>query len=129
MKQYFRVMLGKKSLHAEECLKGDFIGVDFGINQDLTGRLPDGWRAFNREFIPIYLANRPEKSKIAAGLACGTLWTVARGMVPAIWSCALTERGSTESEIFVVNTATSPAESYRTADPFVGRTSRWLAIT
>lgn len=80
MKSYYRVMLGKKSAHAEDCLAGGFIGADFGIPQDLTGKLPDEWRAFNAQFIPIYLSTHPEKSKIAAGLACGALWTVAKGI-------------------------------------------------
>ena len=73
-------MLGKKSVHADECFKGNFIGTDFGINQDLTDKLPDEWRAFNKEFIPIYLAAHPEKTKIGAGLACGALWSVSKGI-------------------------------------------------
>ena len=80
MKSYYRVMLGPKSIHAEECFTSNFIGTDFGINQDLTNKLPDDWRAFNREFIPVYLAAHPDKTKIAAGLACGALWTVSKGI-------------------------------------------------
>ena len=37
------------------------IGADFGITEDLTGQFPDDWRAFNKKYSPIYLANRPEK--------------------------------------------------------------------
>lgn len=80
MKKYYRVMLGRKSVHAEECLAGGFIGTDFGINQDLSRDLPDDWRTFNRKFIPLFLANHPEKTKIGAGLACGALWTVSKGI-------------------------------------------------
>lgn len=80
MKSYYRVMLGQKSIYADECFAGNFIGTDFGINQDLTKKLPDEWRAFNKEFIPIYLAGHPEKTKIGAGLACGALWTVSKGI-------------------------------------------------
>jgi len=80
MKQYYRIMLGKKSIHAEECMAGSFVGVDYGIHQDLTGKLPEEWRTFNREFIPIYLAGRPGKTKIAAGLACGAVWRVSKGI-------------------------------------------------
>ncbi|MDC7704704.1 endonuclease NucS domain-containing protein [Vogesella indigofera] len=81
-KSYYRVMLGRQSTHAAECLAGGFIGADFGIEQDLTGKLPDEWRHFNADFIPVFLASRPDKSKIAAGLACGALWTVAKGLRP-----------------------------------------------
>ena len=75
-----RVMLGRQSIHAEECFAGDFIGVDFGIDQDLTGQLPEEWRKFNKAFVPIYQAGHPDKSKVAAGLACGALWTVSKGI-------------------------------------------------
>jgi len=80
VKSYYRVMLGQKSVYAAECFAGSFIGTDFGIDQDLTKKLPEEWRAFNQEFIPIYLAKHPDKTKIGAGLACGALWTVSKGI-------------------------------------------------
>lgn len=80
MKNYYRVMLGQRSVFAEQCFAGGFIGADFLGDQDLTGRLPEEWRAFNKEFIPIWLKLHPGKSKIAAGLSCGFLWTVAKGI-------------------------------------------------
>lgn len=79
-KGYFRVMLGRKSAHAKECYDGQFIGADFGINQDLTNELPENWRQFNQKFIPIYLKGHPDKSRGSAGLACGALWTIAKGI-------------------------------------------------
>src|SRR5690554_4355034 len=75
-----RVMLGSKSIHAQECYQGNFIGVDFGIHQDLSNDLPDNWREFNKKFIPVYLEKFPEKSKVAAGLSCGAIWTVSKGL-------------------------------------------------
>jgi len=80
MKSYYRVMLGKKNLHAEECIAGNFIGADFGIEEDLTNRLPDEWRAFNKVFLPIWIAAHPGASKITGGLFCGYTWTVAKGI-------------------------------------------------
>jgi len=80
MKSYHRVMLGRKSVHAAECFAGGFIGADFGIHEDLTHKLPEEWRDFNRQFIPIFLAKHPDKTKIGAGLACGALWTVSKGI-------------------------------------------------
>ena len=77
---YYRVMLGQKSRYAVECFAGGFIGADFGIAQDLTYKLPEEWRDFNKEFIPVVMAANPEKTKIGAGLACGALWTVAKGI-------------------------------------------------
>jgi len=80
MKNYYRVMLGQKSVFAEECFSGGFIGADFGIHQDLSRKLPEEWREFNKEFIPIHLKLHPGKTKIGAGLACGSLWTVSKGI-------------------------------------------------
>jgi restriction system protein len=80
MKRYFRIMLGAKSIHAEECFKGNFIGADFNINTDLTNNLPDNWRDFNQKYIPQWLSTHPGKNKISAGLACGALWTISKGI-------------------------------------------------
>lgn len=73
-------MLGRKSAHAYEAYKGNFIGANFGINEDLAGQLPDSWRDFNERFIPKYVELNPGKTKISAGLACGMLWTIAKGV-------------------------------------------------
>lgn len=80
MKSYYRVMQGKGSVHAGAAHQGGFIGADFLPTHDLTGRLPEEWKDFNHDFRPIYQQERPEKSKIAAGLACGFLHTVSKGI-------------------------------------------------
>ena len=80
MKSYNRVMAGQGSKHAIQCFDQGFIGIDYDIPVDLTGRLPDDWRAFNEEFRPVYLESHPGKSKIAAGLACGFTWTLCKGL-------------------------------------------------
>lgn len=80
MKNYYRIRLGQTNRYAGEGLKGNFIGVDYGIKMDLANQLPEDWREFNKKFIPIYLQNSPEKTKVAAGLACGAVWTVAKGI-------------------------------------------------
>ncbi len=79
-KNYYRVILGKGNSFSDKCYKENFIGTDFGIEQDLKNELPENWRDFNKKFIPVFLKNRPEKSKVAAGLACGALWTVSKGI-------------------------------------------------
>lgn len=78
MTNYLRVMMGSGGKYLPQALDGNFIGVNFKIKQDLSNSLPDQWREFNRQFIPVWMENNPEKSKIAAGLACGMLWTVAK---------------------------------------------------
>jgi len=80
MKRYIRVMLGAKSIHAKECYDGNFIGADYDINVDLTNELPEKWRDFNAKYRPIWLEANEGKSKVAAGLACGMLWTISKGI-------------------------------------------------
>jgi restriction system protein len=80
MKSYYRVMLGRKSVHAPDCFAGGFIGADFGIHEDLSRKLPEEWREFNKQFIPVFLAKHPDKTKIGAGLACGALHTISKGI-------------------------------------------------
>ena len=73
-------MLGPKSKHAEECFKGNFFGAGYGIDEDLTKNLPDNWKSFNAKYIPVYLDKNKDKTRIAAGLSCGQLWTICKGM-------------------------------------------------
>ncbi|MCL2247340.1 MAG: endonuclease NucS [Lentimicrobiaceae bacterium] len=82
MKSYYRVILGSKNKYAQECYDGNFIGASYGIGQDLSNELPENWRDFNAKFIDIYLQLHPDpnKTKIGAGLACGALWTVCKGI-------------------------------------------------
>lgn len=82
MTSYRLVRMGTQGSFAELCLENGFIGVDFGIDRDLTGLFPDKWQAFNAAFIPEWLAANPGKTKVAAGLSCGMLWTIGRGIVP-----------------------------------------------
>jgi restriction system protein len=46
---------------------------------DITNYLSDR-HEFNKHLIPLYLKNRPDKTKIAAGLASGMLWTITKGL-------------------------------------------------
>ena len=72
-------MLGQKSKYAEECFKANFIGADYGFVHDLTNDLKGDYREF-KKLIPQYLSSHPGKTKIAAGLACGFLFTIAKGI-------------------------------------------------
>lgn len=80
MKKYNRVMLGQGSKYAKMCRENGYIGANFDINEDLSDSLYDNWRDFNSKYIPIWMENMPEKSKTSAGLACGFLWTIIKGL-------------------------------------------------
>ena len=79
-KQYKRIMLGRKSANAADGIKGGFICAGFLFDLDLTGKFPDEWRDFNKAYIPVFLEQNPEKTKVAAGLACGMLHTICKGL-------------------------------------------------
>jgi restriction system protein len=80
MKNYYRVILGAKSIYASKCYEGGFIGADYNITKDLTNELPENWREFNAKYIDIWLKQHEGKSRVAAGLACGMLWTLSKGI-------------------------------------------------
>ena len=80
MKKYNRVMLGRGSKYAKTCRENGYIGANFDINIDLSDFLYDNWRDFNAKFVPIWMENVPGKSKTSAGLACGFLWTIVKGL-------------------------------------------------
>lgn len=77
---YYRIMLGAKSAFAEQCHEERWFGGDWDIAQDLTNALPDNWRDFNAKFRPVYLEANPGKTMVAAGLACGMLHTICKGI-------------------------------------------------
>lgn len=81
MKNYYRIMLGQKSIYSKEAHDGGYIGAGWFKDTDLTGKLPEKFREFNKEFIPLYLKQNPDKSKISAGLACGMLHTITKGIL------------------------------------------------
>lgn len=80
MKKYIRVILGKGNKYSEQCYQNNFIGADYGITEDLTTELPENWRDFNAKYRDVWLQKNPGKSKISAGLACGMLWTICKGI-------------------------------------------------
>lgn len=58
-KIYYRLMLGPAGCYASESLKNNYIGVDFNVNEDLSGKFPEDWRRFNERYIPVYLVSNP----------------------------------------------------------------------
>jgi restriction system protein len=74
-------MLGSKSAFAQEAKQGNFIGAGFLHDIDLSTRLQENWHDFNKEMIPIWLEQHPGKTKVAAGLSCGYLWTICKGIL------------------------------------------------
>lgn len=79
-KNYYRIMLGAKNKHAQQCYEECWFGGGWKIDRDLTDDLTDDWRDFNAKYRSVYMEANPGKSKIAAGLACGMLHTICKGI-------------------------------------------------
>jgi hypothetical protein len=73
-------MLGRGGMYSEQCRKEGYIGANFEIRVDLSDSLFDNWRHFNKKFIPMWMDNVPGKTATAAGLSCGALWTIVKGL-------------------------------------------------
>ncbi len=80
MTEYWRIRLGREGAHAQACLSGGFVGLDYRVHIDLTGRFGADWRQFNAGHLDLWLERNPGKSRVAAGLACGALWSLGQGM-------------------------------------------------
>ena len=76
MKKVYRVILGGGNAFAQDCWEGNFIGVDYDIREDISDYLT----AEQRDLKPIYKQYNPDASNITAGLACGSIWIVTKGL-------------------------------------------------
>lgn len=99
-KRYNRIMLGRGGMYASQCRAEGFIGVDFLSDIDMTDRLSEPLQEFNKQHIPIWMERHPGRSKTAAGLACGNLWTVCKGL--QIGDVVLSPSGKGEYYIGVI---------------------------
>ena len=67
--------------HVCRCLSSTGIyRCPHGIDQELTSLLGGEQREFTQQIRPTYQQVFPEKSKGSAGLACGFLWTISKGI-------------------------------------------------
>jgi restriction system protein len=79
-RNYYRVRLGVGSSYANQCHDEGWFGGGWGFTEDLSAERKDDWREFNAKFIPIFLDRHPDKTRVAAGLACGMLYTICWGI-------------------------------------------------
>lgn len=75
MKSYFKIMLGQGSMHADDAKVGEYMGVGFIKDINLKDKFTNNVRDFNKKYIPLWLEQNPGRPRVAAGLACGQLWS------------------------------------------------------
>ena len=78
--KYLRLRTGRDHQWFKQFYKDNYIAVGFGLDIDLSDSLFDNWRDFNKKFIPTVIDKNPGKSRIAAGLNCGVIWTLSKGV-------------------------------------------------
>lgn len=61
----YRIMLRRKSVHANEFLEGQFVGSYWGMGLDLTGKLPKNGRDFAKHYNPIFAERYQVSYKIS----------------------------------------------------------------
>jgi len=77
---YYRIMLGRGSSLAKECHEDKWFGGHWDFKDSLENELPDNRKKFISIHKSTYLKNNPEAKNITAGLACGMLYTICKGV-------------------------------------------------
>lgn len=80
MKQYNRIMLGEHSKYISDCLKNNYIGVNFVPNYNLANRPHNDETQWRNFLINEYLQYNADKSKQTARKSIGFLWTICFGL-------------------------------------------------
>ena len=73
----WKVMAGSQSSHADRCFEEGFVGVDYGIADDLTASLSEGEDAFRSRWRQHLLDRAPERGLQSAGVRAGQVWLLA----------------------------------------------------
>jgi restriction system protein len=73
-------MLGGQSSSAKDCFRDENIGTGFGFDVHLNVYLKPTWSESKRDLANLSNEAHPDKSAIAIGLNCGSIWTVSRGI-------------------------------------------------
>jgi restriction system protein len=80
MTRYYKCALGPGGSFFAQASAESWVGTGWLDSIDLTGKFPDNWRDFNKEFIPVAMEKFGMGSKVSAGLACGQTWTLGFGL-------------------------------------------------
>jgi len=115
-------MLGVQNKYGQKSLQDGYIGVGFLPNIDFSNQFAEHWRDFNKNYIPEFISQNPEKSKVAAGLACASIWVLGKDM--NVGDIVLTPSGNREYHIGEI---TGPYEYVKDSNLPHQRKVKWLA--
>lgn len=112
----WKVMAGSQSSLAEQCFTDGFVGVDYGIDADLTESLSQGEEAFRTHWRQHLLELAPEKGLQSAGVRAGQVWLLSAAV--SVGDLVVTPAGS--PSVFRVGTVKS-GYSYSAGGPLPHR--------
>ncbi len=115
-------MLGAQNKFGQKSLQDGYIGVGFLPNIDFSNQFAEHWRDFNKNYIPEFISQNPEKSKVAAGLACASIWVLGKDM--SVGDLVLTPSGNREYHIGEI---TGPYEFVKDSNLPHQRKVKWFA--
>lgn len=79
--KYLRLRTGRDHSWFDHFKKNNYVGVSFGLDVDISNHLYENWRDFNSKYIDLVIKkSNGEKSRVGAGLNCGVIWTLSKGI-------------------------------------------------
>ena len=79
--KYLRLRTGREHQFFEDFRSENYVGVSYGLNTDISKHLFENWRDFNAKYIDeIIKRSDGLKSRVGAGLNCGVIWTLCKGI-------------------------------------------------
>jgi restriction system protein len=78
--KYLRLRMGRQGQFFQKSFDENFIGVSYDLDFDISKDLTDNWRDFNSKYVDVLTKKNPEKSRVGAGLNCGVIWTLSKGI-------------------------------------------------
>lgn len=79
-KKISRLRTGRNQEWFQTFYEGSYVGISYGLEMDLSNDLFDNWRDFNKKYIDKIIKLSPGKSRVGAGLNCGVIWTLSKGL-------------------------------------------------
>jgi len=79
--KYKRLRTGRTHQWFKMFRENNFVGVSYGLETDISADLFENWRDFNKKYIDkIIDLSGGTKSRVGAGLNCGVIWTLSKGI-------------------------------------------------
>ena len=79
--KFKRLRTGRTHQWFKEFKNNDYVGVSYGLKTDISADLFENWRDFNKKYIDkVIELSGGIKSRVGAGLNCGVIWTLSKGV-------------------------------------------------